>query len=439
MGGRGLSFGRAGISADVCANFTFPVALRDGYFGGVNSHEDVVITGWGCVSPLGGDAATTWASLLRGDSARGEIACIPVEGCRVTKGAEARLPELAGVSKKEISRLSRASRLAIPAARQAMADAGLLDQNGRSVYPRLELSISTTACGMEHGEGFLRDTWSSSPRHLASKISRYPAHQQIGDLQQHLGISGPSMIVSNACASGANAIGHAADLIRAGFADIVLAGGYEALCELVFCGFDSLQALDPDVCKPFDLHRHGLMLGEGAAFLVLETSQHAEKRGAQVKGRLAGYGHTTDTHHITQPDPTGAPLEGAMLRALQQAGLNPSDIGYLNAHGTATVFNDGAEATAFARVFAEDKSGLRISSTKAAIGHTLGAAGSLEAVFALECLRTGDIPPQINTTHPIPELAASLGKPGDKLTKPAVLSVNLGFGGSNAALVFTAA
>lgn len=405
----------------------------------MNSREDVVITGWGCVSPLGGDVATTWASLLRGDSARGEITCIPVEGCRVTKGAQATLPELTEVPKREISRLSRASRLAIPAAREAMADAGILNSKGLSVFSRLELSISTTACGMEHGESFLHDIWSRNLRHLASKISRYPAHQQIGDLQQHLGFSGPSMIVSNACASGANAIGHAADLLRAGFADIVLVGGYEALCELVFCGFDSLQALDPHLCKPFDLHRRGLMLGEGAAFLVIETSAHANKRGAKIKGRLAGYGHTTDTHHITQPDPTGAPLEKAIQRALLQAGLKPSEIGYLNAHGTATIFNDGAEAVAFARVFAEDLGGVRISSTKAAIGHTLGAAGTLEAVFALECLRTGDIPPQINSTHPIPKLATCLAQPGDKLTKPAVLSVNLGFGGSNAALVFTAA
>ena len=405
----------------------------------MNSHEDVVITGWGCVSPLGDDVATTWASLLRGDSARDEITCIPVEGCRVTKGAQATLPELMGVPKREISRLSRASRLAIPAAREAMADAGILNSKGLSVFSRLELSISTTACGMEHGESFLHDIWSRNLRHLASKLSRYPAHQQIGDLQQHLGFSGPSMIVSNACASGANAIGHAADLLRAGFADIVLVGGYEALCELVFCGFDSLQALDPHLCKPFDLHRRGLMLGEGAAFLVMETSAHASKRGAKIKGRIAGYGHTTDTHHITQPDPTGAPLEKAIQRALLQAGLKPSEIGYLNAHGTATIFNDGAEALAFARVFAEDIGGVRISSTKAAIGHTLGAAGTLEAVFALECLRTGDIPPQINSTHPIPELATCLAQPGDKLTKPAVLSVNLGFGGSNAALIFTAA
>ena len=405
----------------------------------MNSREDVVITGWGCVSPLGDDVATTWASLLRGESARDEITCIPVEGCRVTKGAQATLPELMGVPKREISRLSRASRLAIPAAREAMADAGILNSKGLSVFSRLELSISTTACGMEHGESFLHDIWSRNLRHLASKLSRYPAHQQIGDLQQHLGFSGPSMIVSNACASGANAIGHAADLLRAGFADIVLVGGYEALCELVFCGFDSLQALDPHLCKPFDLHRRGLMLGEGAAFLVMETSAHASKRGAKIKGRIAGYGHTTDTHHITQPDPTGAPLEKAIQRALLQAGLKPSEIGYLNAHGTATIFNDGAEALAFARVFAEDIGGVRISSTKAAIGHTLGAAGTLEAVFALECLRTGDIPPQINSTHPIPELATCLAQPGDKLTKPAVLSVNLGFGGSNAALIFTAA
>lgn len=349
------------------------------------------------------------------------------------------MPELTGIPKKEIARLSRASRLAIPAAREAMADAGILDSSARSIFPRLELSISTTACGMEHGERFLRDIWSGRKRYLASKISRYPAHQQIADLQQHLGFSGPCMIVSNACASGANAIGHAADILRGGFAEIVLAGGFEALCELVYCGFDSLQALDPDVCKPFDLYRRGLMLGEGAAFLVLETASHAAKRGARIKGRLRGYGHTTDTHHITQPDPTGAPLETAIQRALRQAGMRPSDIGYVNAHGTATIFNDGAEAASFARVFAGDFSNVRISSTKAATGHTLGAAGSIEAVFALECLRTGDVPPQINTTHPVPELATCLAGRGEKLGKPAALSVNLGFGGSNAALVFTGA
>jgi 3-oxoacyl-[acyl-carrier-protein] synthase II len=405
----------------------------------VNSREDIVITGWGCVSPLGGDTASTWNALVSGQEARGPITAIPVEGCRVIHGAEAALPALDWISKKEVRRLSRASRLALPAAREAMADAGILDPSGQSRFSRLEMSLSTTACGMEFGEAFLRGLWSSNPRHQTARMSRYPAQQQISDLQQHLGFTGPSMIVSNACASGANAIGHAGDLIRGGFADIVLTGGFEALCELVFCGFDALQAMDPEVCRPFDLHRRGLMLGEGAAFLVMESAAHAAKRGATVKGRLAGYGHTTDQFHITQPNPSGLPLATAIRTALDRSGLAPSDIGYINAHGTGTPFNDGTEVAAFASVFDPDIRDLSISSTKAAIGHTLGAAGALEAVFCLKSLETGFLPPQINTINPVPELWGRLAKPGNRLTKKAVLSVNLGFGGSNAAVIFTPA
>ena len=397
--------------------------------------QEVVVTGWGCVSPLGGTVESTWSRLLAGETQRAPLSCIPVEGCRVTEGAEAALPDLDWLPKKSVSRLSRAARLALPAAREALSHAGLLDADGRSIFPRLELSISTTAHGMELGEAFLRGTWAGSFKGQSSRVSRYPAQQQIADLQQHLGFSGPAMIVSNACASGANAIGHASDLIRSGFADIVLAGGFEALCELVYCGFDSLQALAPDACKPFDTHRRGLMLGEGAAFLVLESATHAAARGAKPKGRVAGYGHSTDTHHITQPDPTGAPLEACIRQALDRAGLQTSDIGYINAHGTGTPFNDSAEAAAFARVFTENPP--RLSSTKAAIGHTLGAAGTLEAVFSFLALQTRRIPPQIHTTDPIPEVAEWLAKPGEVLEKNAVLSVNLGFGGSNAALVLT--
>ena len=377
--------------------------------------------------------------MLAGESARGELTCIPLEGCRVTHGAQATLPDIAWLSAKEVSRLSRGSRLALPAAREALREAGLLDRDSRSIFPRLELSIGTTACGMELGEQFFKEVCAGRPRRIPSLISRYPAQQQIGDLQQNLGFSGPSMVVSNACASGANAIGHAADLIRAGFAEIVLAGGYEALCELVFCGFDCLQALAPDLCKPFDIHRQGLMLGEGSAFLVLESAAHAAQRGAPPKGRLVGYGQTSDPFHITQPDPTGTPLSVAIQSALSQSGLTPADIGYVNAHGTGTPFNDRAEAAAFVRVFGEDLSGTRISSTKAAIGHTLGASGAIESVFALQTLQSGKIPHQINTTQPVPELEGSIAQRGEPLLKPAVLSVNLGFGGSNAALIFTTA
>ena len=361
-----------------------------------------------------------------------------MEGCRVVEGAQAELPDLNWLPPKTVSRLSRAARLALPAAREAMVDAGILDSKGRSVFPRLEMSLSTTANGMELGEAFLQGVWAGSFRHQTVRVSRYPAQQQVADLQQSLGFTGPAMIVSNACASGANAIGHAADLVRAGFADIVLAGGFEALCELVFCGFDCLQSLAPDDIRPFDVNRRGLMLGEGAAFLVIESAAHAAARGAKPKGRIVGYGHTTDTHHITQPDPTGAPLELCIRRALEQAGLQPSDVGHINAHGTGTPFNDSAEAAAFARVFIENAKP-RLVSTKAAIGHTLGAAGTLEAVFSLLALQTRRIPPQIKTTQPIPEVAGWLAQPGEVLEKPAVLSVNLGFGGSNAALLLTAA
>ena len=404
----------------------------------MESLRQVVVTGWGCVSPLGENTESTWSRLVRGEAARAPISCIPLEGCRVLEGAQAELPDLEWLPKKSVSRLSRAARLALPAAREAMADAAILDASGRSVFPRLEMSLSTTANGMELGEAFLKGVWAGSFRHQPARVSRYPSQQQVADLQQSLGFTGPAMIVSNACASGANAIGHAADLVRAGFAEIVLVGGFEALCELVYCGFDCLQALAPDDCRPFDVNRRGLMLGEGAAFLVIESEDHATARGARPKGRIIGYGHTTDTHHITQPDPSGAPLEICIRRALEQAGLQPSDIGHINAHGTGTPFNDSAEAAAFSRVFTKNPPP-RLVSTKAAIGHTLGAAGTLEAVFSLLALQTRCIPPQIKTSHPIPEVAGWLSQPGEILDKPAVLSVNLGFGGSNAALIFAAA
>lgn len=397
------------------------------------SARRVVVTGMGCVTPLGSDVGTTWERILAGAGARAPIRVIDVGGCRVTDGAEAILPGGENGSDKETARLSRASRMAIPAAREALGDAGLLDGNGRCALPVLETTISTTACGMELGEAFLRSVRARSTRGQTARVTRYPAHGQVADLQRHLGFRGRSMIVSNACASGANAIGHAADLIGAGFADIVLAGGFEALCELVYCGFDCLQALAPDTCRPFDTNRRGLMLGEGAAFLVLEEAGHARSRGVPPRAVVAGYGHTTDPHHITQPDPTGAPLEEALGRALAKAGTRPCDVAHLNAHGTGTPFNDAAEAAVFTRMFGD---ATRIVSTKAAIGHTLGAAGAIEAVLSIMALGTGRLPPQIHCNDPMPGMERLLTAPGEGLAPEGVVaSVNLGFGGSNAALV----
>lgn len=395
----------------------------------------VVVTGYGCVTALGDTVEKTWKALLEGHSARGPVTAIEVEGCRVTEGAQARLPDIPVLSSKRLARLSRASRLAIPAAGEALASSGLLGEDGRCRFPRLEMSVATTACGMELGEGFLRAILNGRSRQTLGMVAHYQAQEQVAEIQSVYAFQGAAMIVANACAAGANAVGHAADLIRSGMAEIVLAGGYDALCELVFAGFDSLQTLSPDACRPFDKNRTGLMLGEGAAFLVLESEDHARRRGATVRGSVAGYGQTTDRLHLTQPAQDGSPLTGAMKQALRSAGMEPSRVGYINAHGTGTRFNDGAEATAFLGIFGDTD--VRISSTKAALGHTLGAAGAIEAVLCLMALETGDLPPQINVTDPEPSVARFLVLPGEKKRLEAAMSVNLGFGGSNAALIFT--
>jgi len=399
------------------------------------SASRVVVTGYGCVTALGQDASSTWSSLLEGRSARAPITAIAVEGCRVTDGAQATLPDLSHCSPRLLSRLSRADRLVIPAVHEALEMAGLLDHRGKSVLPILESSISTTACGMEKGEEFLKSVWNGTGRGRTSLLCHYQAQQQIAMLHKWFGFTGPSTIIANACAGGSNAIGHACDLIRSGMAEIILSGGYDALCELVYCGFDSLLTLAPDACRPFDRGRNGLMLGEGAAFLVLESECHALSRGAEIVGTVAGYGHSTDTGHLTQPDQEGAPLEKAMRQALDHAGLSPAKIGYVNAHGTGTPFNDGAEAKAMKRLFSGTEA--RLSSTKAALGHTLGAAGAIEAVIGLLALKTGSLPPQINLLDPEPDVEGFLVAQGEKVEIDAVLSVNLGFGGSNAALVLT--
>ncbi len=393
------------------------------------------VTGFGCVTALGANATGTWLRVCAGHSARAPLTVIETEGCRVTEGAQAELPVLAGMTRKENSRLSRASRLALPAAAEALERAGLLDDRRHSRLPRIEICASTTACGMEKGEGFLRGIWSGQTQGRTARVRHYQAQQQIREVQQYFGFAGPAMIVANACAGGGNALGHAADLIRCGSADLVLAGGYEALCELVFTGFDCLQSLAPDACRPFDRGRRGLMLGEGAGFLVLENEENALRRGAPIHGFIAGYGHGTDTGHLTQPSQDGAPLEQAMRMALQDAGMSADRIGYVNAHGTGTPLNDSAEAAAFSRVFGAG--GTRLSSTKAALGHTLGAAGAIEAVLCLLALQTGQLPPQINLLDPEPLVADCLSRPGECADLQAALSVNLGFGGSVAALVIS--
>jgi len=321
------------------------------------------------------------------------------------------------------------------AAEEALVQAQAL---GRPLENPISLCISTTGGAMEWGESFLQGILQGKRRHLLSQVARYQPQQQVLDLQQAFGLRGPVTLVGNACASGANAVGHGFDLIRSGMADCVLVGGFEALTELIFVGFDCLQVLSMDCCRPFDQNRNGLMLGEGAAFLILENRAHAQKRGVEILGSLLGYGHSTDLHHLTQPSPSGQALVFAMQAALAEAKISPSQISYVNAHGAGTPTNDGPETLAYLEIFEEHLPQVAISSTKAAVGHTLGAAGCLEAVFALCAARDAIAPPQLHNLLPIPEIAASLaGKDRNLKSADPVMSVNLGFGGSNAALVIS--
>ena len=398
--------------------------------------QRVVVTGLGAVTPLGQDLPTTWRRLIAGEDGAGTVSLFDVSGCRCKIGGMATLPALPHVSAKKLKRLSRSSRLALPAAREALQDAGLLNGEGCSTLAQLPISVSTTGGGMSLGEQFMRALIAHQKAPNYFLVSHYSTQRQMLDLQDDLGIRGPITIIANACASGANSIGHARDLIRAGAAECVLAGGYEALTELIYVGFDCLQAMSSDRCRPFDTQRSGLMLGEAGAFMVLESETHARRRGARILCELAGYGHSTDLHHLTQPNPAGQALVNAAGMAFAEAGLLPSEIGYLNAHGTATPLNDASECAAFAAIF--NGAWPRISSTKAAIGHTLGAAGSIEAVFAVQALVTGELPPQINLRQPEPVVAGKLAAPGERDEHMrAAMSVNLGFGGSNAALIFT--
>jgi 3-oxoacyl-[acyl-carrier-protein] synthase II len=400
-----------------------------------------VVTGMGCVTPLGEDLAQTWRRLVAGEDAQGPVGLFDVSGCRCRQAAVATLPALDWLEPKRARRLSRGARLLLPAAREAMQQARLLGEDGRSRLPWLPVSVSTTAGGMELGETFFRalragPAGARAGRGQFIRVARYQAQQQALELQLTLGARGPVTIIANACSSGANSVGHAADLVWSGQAECVLAGGYEPLAELIYIGFDCLQALTTERCRPFDRARSGLMLGEAAAFLVLESEPHARARGATVLCELAGYGHATDLHHLTQPQPAGATLSRVMREALAQAGLAASQIGYLNAHGTATPLNDASECAAFQAVFGEGSPVTRISSTKAAIGHTLGAAGSVETVFCAQALLTGQLPPQINLQQPEPAVAERLVAPGERIASlSAVMNVNLGFGGTNAALV----
>jgi 3-oxoacyl-[acyl-carrier-protein] synthase II len=265
-------------------------------------------------------------------------------------------------------------------------------------------------------------------------VSAITSHSAL-DLAEAFAFQGPVTIIANACASGANAIGHAWHLVHTGQAERVFTGGYDAISHLVFSGFDSLQALSTTRCRPFDAHRDGLALGEGAAMLTVESLDSARRRGAEILGEIVGYGAATDSHHLTQPHPQGNAAAASMTAASRAAGVAPEQIGYINAHGTATPLNDSAEAAAINTWAGAHAPAIPVSSTKASIGHLLGAAGAVEAAVCLMALREQWLPPTMTIETVDPVCAFPIVREPQDVKFDYALTNSFGFGGANATLI----
>lgn len=394
----------------------------------------VVVTGAGLVTALGLDWQSNADGFRAGRTAFRPVTLFDASRQRVKFAAEVDLPATLPptlLHAREIGRLDRAARLLLWAARPAW------DQAGWEPSANLPVVLGTTSGGMGSGEAYFRQAISAPAQHRrqTTRALQYLAQWQAMNLAEAFAFRGPVTIIANACASGANAIGHAFELVRFGRAERVLTGGYDALSELVFAGFNSLQALSPTTCRPFDKQRDGLALGEGAAVLTLETLVSARRRGAEILGEIVGYGAATDTHHLTQPHPQGDAALASMRAACECAGVTPEQIGYLNAHGTGTPLNDSAEATAINRWAGEHARTLPVSSTKASIGHLLGAAGAVEAVVCLMALRGQWLPPNASTQEADPVCGFPLVREPAEARFEFALTNSFGFGGANASLI----
>jgi 3-oxoacyl-[acyl-carrier-protein] synthase II len=384
----------------------------------------VVVTGIGAVSPFGADVKALWQGLSTGLCAIRPITLIETEGFRSRIAAE--VPEAIGGS----LRRSRADRLALSAAREAIEDAGLGEAERRDAA----LIVGAVGGGMLEVEAWY---WArhrgESARPAAVRATLPTSHADV--LAWRLGLEGPRETIVAACSSGAAAIAAGAELIADGVVTRAVVGGADAITRICFMGFNALKLLDPEPCRPFDRERRGMSLGEGAAFLVLEDAESARARGATRYAELAGHAMTTDAHHVTSPHPGGDGMIRAMRTALASAGAVPGDVAYVNAHGTGTVQNDRIEAQALRAVFGEGR--VLVSSTKSMIGHTMAAAGSLEALATVLALTHDLVPPTVHLASPDPDVPFDcVPASAREVSVPAAISNSFGFGGQNVTLFF---
>jgi 3-oxoacyl-[acyl-carrier-protein] synthase II len=389
----------------------------------VRRAERIAIAAAGVVTPIGQDVEAFWSSLLTGASGITPIERFPVGDLRVGRGGE--IKKLSRIRSWHRLPDCRASRLLIAAADELVAQSGL-----RALGlppPRVAVVVGTALGGVEEGEKALGGDLRR--RRLRDALYDAPAHA----LARWLGATGPVVTVSTACASGATALAVGADLLRQGEADAVVAGGYDILCRFVMRGFDALRSLTRDVVRPFDRRRSGLLLGEAAGLVLLLRERDA---GRSRLGALLGYGSASDAFHIAAPEPTGQGLERAIRAALADADVTAGDVDFVSTHGTATPKNDPTETMAIARALGARARQVPVNSIKPGMGHTMGAAATLEAIMCLLASRHGLIPATLHLEEPDPQcdLDHVIGRA--RVGRPRVsLSTSLGFGGCNAALV----
>ena len=406
----------------------------------------VYVTGIGMITPLGLDAKSTWSAMLKGKSGIAAIQAFDAEGFETTiAGEQTAFDPTLYVDRKQARRLDRFAQFAVAATAQAMEQANLKLDDG---------SVDPTRVGSVIGSGIggiltLSEQWGVLHDKGPDRVSPFLVPMMLADMAPGqvsilYGAKGPNYCVVTACSSGADSIGIALDMIRRGDIDIARSGGTEApICPIAVAGFNACKALsrrndEPEAAsRPFDAERDGFVMGEGAGVLVIESEESVERRGAVPIAELAGYGGSSDANHVTQPAPGGEGAARAMRRALEQAGMAPDDISYVNAHGTGTPMNDSFETAAIKAVFGDEAYKIKISSTKSMTGHLLGAAGGVEAAVTALTVAESAVPPTINLETPDPDCDLDYTPHhSQKGIVKAAMSNNLGFGGHNSSLIF---
>ena len=407
--------------------------------------KQVVVTGLGCISPLGNDVLTLWENLLLGKSGVGRITHYDPSKYKIQIAAEVKdFDGGALFGSREARRMDRFTQFGLAAAQQAVSHARL--QINNSNRDRIGVVLGTAIGGL----GTLFEQMQVFLARSPDRVSPFLVPMMLPDsgagmIAIHLGVRGPNMAVVTACATGTNAVGEAAEMIRRGAADVVLAGGSEAsVVPIAMAGLGVMTALSPRndapqlASRPFDRDRNGFVMGEGAAVLVLEELGHAQARGAPLLAELSGYGATNDAYHISAPAENGAGAALCMQAALENAGLSLNEIDYINAHGTSTPLNDKSETAGIRTVFGELAYKIPVSSTKSMTGHLLGASGAMEALICVQVLKNGILPPTINYEFPDPDCDLDyVPNQARELNVQNVMSNSFGFGGHNATIVLS--